>query len=39
MFIIKEGFQAGTANKVIQKVVNVVERKNGKINNCFNNSI
>ena len=30
MYIIKEGFQAGTANKVIQKVINVVERKIGK---------
>ncbi len=30
MYIIKEGFQAGSANKVIQKIVNVVERKIGK---------
>jgi len=30
MFIIKEGFQAGSANKAIQKIVNVVERKIGK---------
>lgn len=30
MYIIKEGFQAGSANKAIQKIVNVVERKTGK---------
>lgn len=30
MYIIKEGFQSGTANKVIQKVINVVGRRVGK---------
>ena len=30
MYIIKEAFQAGTASKVIQKVMNVVERRTGQ---------
>lgn len=30
MYIIKEGFQAGTANKVIQKIISVVQRKTGQ---------